>query len=902
MGIEAKCRRRIAPSPASGSTGDPMTREGKRHGVRLALLMGLEAAALLLMGAPVAAVGLTITSGDGVGLALRADGSVAGMQLGSRQLSMVGGGGFSFRNVGGMPNLLPNAGFESDRDGDGVPDGWTVRNSPVPTISTTVARSGLRSVRLHRDTLGDTGLLRIDLPVKRLTEYTISAWMRSDAIQPTAPPGLTNTAKSPVRVLVQQWAGDAVLTNGYLYGYTDTAGWNRQSLGVRTLIDTTTLRLSIKLMAGRGTAWYDDLRVAELFRPASVPIRGTVTRAADGSLTQHAALPGQQLTLDARYKASSDRITIDGTIRSTSRADVPLELSYTLPFGAVGWRWADYARRSKAIVTGRSYAYDTRWHIQSMSRYPWSTLGDARSSLSIGIPMSMPRIARVRYDPKGLTISFDIGMSRHATNLGNAATFRFVLFTSDPAWGFRAATAKYYALYPDDFVRRTDPAREGGWTQRKYLGRWANRMADFGLGMDMLGLDTDAYLLEADNAEGIYPTAYNHQWGYKFDLATNGAIPTYQEAIRLLHARANGPRDTEEERRTADKAKAAIVSAARDYNGRLVYELYIERFLQYYENLDPIVAARIDAARAGHDFQVLSAIAQAAAVDGTLDAIHFDSTSGMRRWGAQDDYSRRHWAAALEPLTFSYDSGLVADRISFTDYGQIVREADYLHGRGMILTANFNGSEARAGAWFGANKIDYFGIEQGLTEKTGANDRYVTQDGFAMYKRTLAHDRPVTTFDTLIGQGLLSTAEVERRLRVNLFYGIYPGFGGSALTEKVHRLYLHYVPIFRAIDAAGWEPVTSARATDPRVWLERYGSLASGPLYVAVRNETNVARRYTVHVDLLGAGGPVSGLVGRELVRDSPVAIAVGSEGQTATFRGTIGARGTHVVRLTRAP
>lgn len=878
------------------------------------MLVGVAIVALLVPVTNVSAGGLTIASGDGVGLTLGADATVGGLRVGTRDLGMVGNGGFSVRNVGGMPQLLPNASFERDTDANGVPDGWArVARSVVPTIDSTVAHSGGRSVRIHLDTLGDSGYLSMDIKAKPNTDYTVSAWMRSDGVRPNAPIALTYGELSPVRVLVQQIVGtNTVRTAGTIFGYTDTADWNRQFLGIHTAPDASKIRVRVQLAHGMGTAWFDDLAVAELFRPGRVPIHGNVSTGGAGELLQHADLPAEQLTFDARYRASADRITVDGTISSTATTDRPLQVQWLLPFDAIGWSWHDNARSSHLIEAGKSYAYDTRWNTQSMSRYPWSTLSDAASSLSIGIPLSMPRIARVRYAPRGLSITFDLGLSPDATGLGNAATFRFVLFTSAPAWGFRASTAKYYALYPGSFVRRTDPAREGGWVQRKYLGVWADQMADFGLGFDMLALgsdqdgadNNDAYLLEPDNAEGIYASGYTHEWGYKYQLPSHESTPSYEEALGLLEAAAAGPTSTEKERRAADKAKGTLASAAVDYNGRLVYERYGDRFLQWYLNLDPLPAAEMDAARAGHEHQLVNAIDNAEAVDGTLDGIHFDSTSGMRRWGAQDDYSRAHWAVALEPLTFSWDSGLVAVRISLTDFGQIEREADFLHGRGMILTANFNGSEARAGAWFGADKIDYFGIEQGLPEKSGEGDIYVTQDGFALYKRTLANQRPVTTLDPLLGAGLLSTAEVERRLKLNLFYGIYAGVGGKAgaLTEEIRQLYLHYVPIFRAIDTAGWQPVTLATANDPAVWLERYGSLADGTLYLAIRNETTVARAYTVRVDLRGAGAPAVALDGLEMVTGAPVAVSVGPKGNRATFTGTLEPQGTHVVRITRTP
>ena len=571
-----------------------------------------------------------VASGDGFRLALTADGRVGNVRIGERRLGVVpGGGGFSVRRVGGMPNLLPNASFEADVDANGIPDGWVALNTPVaPVIDTTVAKAGTRSVRLGRPDLGDTGYLRTEIPVAANTAYTLSGWMQSSDVKPTAPTGISHSDLSPARVMLQAWAGAAVESTDFIYGYTDTAGWNRQFLGIKTSNLTTHVRVTMKLIRGSGTVWYDDLRFNELLQPTATAFRGQTTQSSAQRVLQHAELPAEKLTLDADYRASADRITVDATIRSSNTSDRPLQLAYTLPIDAVGWQFQRHARSSRTIEPGKRYAYDTRWHVQSMSRYPWSTVNDAESSLSIGLPLNSPRIARVDYGPLGLTITFDLGLSPSATRLGNAAKVRFVLFTSDAAWGFRASTAKYHALFPNGFIPRTDPERQGGWTQRKYLGEWADDMADFGLGLDMLALgsdqdgaeNNDAHLLAPDNSEGVYTAGYNHHWGYKYKLPSPDAEPTYEEALEWLQDAANGPTGTELQRAAVARAKGAQVSTARDFNGRYVFERYGDKFLQYYLNLDPLPAAAMDSARAGHQYQVLNAIANAAAVDGTLDA------------------------------------------------------------------------------------------------------------------------------------------------------------------------------------------------------------------------------------------------------------------------------------------
>src|SRR5207248_10272684 len=157
-------------------------------------------------------------------------------------------------------------------------------------------------------------------------------------------------------------------------------------------------------------------------------------------------------------------------------------------------------------------------------------------------------------------------------------------------------------------------------------------------------------------AHGIAATAYGHHWAFFDRVGASTAQPTYEQAIAHVRSEARATTGPTEDASVKTQAEAALASTQRDYNGRLLYERY-GRFLAYYENLEPLPSFPSDWPRAVQAVQVDRSLALARGVHGRLDGLHLDSTSGMRRWGAADDYDRRHWAAAIEPLTFSYDSG-----------------------------------------------------------------------------------------------------------------------------------------------------------------------------------------------------------------------------------------------------
>jgi len=564
------------------------------------------------------------------------------------------------------------------------------------------------------------------------------------------------------------------------------------------------------------------------------------------------------------------------------------------------------ARHARPIEPGRRYDYLTEWTEQQTSRYPFSTVSDRRSAVTMGLPLSSPKLARVEYADGRLNLTFDLGVSPATTGLGGARVpFSLVLYRSPPEWGYRAAIAKYYEMFPGQFRRRTEAAHEGGWVGAFTRARLDEAWRDFGIGLDMIALGTGNDGGDGDrgrdylpwtNERGIYATAYNHHWGYKHLNVDDPTIPSYDTEIGRLEADAAVSPTSPGEERTRDRSVASLNSGARDNNGRYLYAKYQE-YLQHYENLNPLERG-LDWRSVSRIYQMEPALAVAEDAGGGLDALHLDSVSGMRRWGLADDYHRPHWANTLYGLTFSYDSGQVVDRLALGVASQVAYVSKFAHAHDMFLSANFNGSDARPGAWFGAHAIDYVGLERGLPEKASEeNDPFTTVDGFALFKRTLAGQRPVSTIDP--DCDTYSASDVERRLHQTVLYGIYMGCGGGATwTDEQRVVFAKYTPLLREINRAGWEPVTAARASDPALLLERYGVLADDDaVWIDVHNPSDAARHYAVDVEEGVLGGLGTGeLVAEDRMTGQPVTLVQGGTG--VSFVGRLEPFTTALVRL----
>ena len=620
---------------------------------------------------------------DGLQLEVSSTGSVARVIMAGRVLRRVPGrGGFAVRRVGGMPDLVPNGSFERDRNHDGIPDGWSIVGvGATPRVVRSIARAGRRSVRIRNHHLATSRALAVTFPVRPGVSYTVAAWFRARDVLPPAPPAFSPRRESPIRLKVRQLAADGrVLETRDVYGYTNTAPWNRQFGGFRALPATRRVTLLVAMVRGAGTMWADGVYVGRLLDPRQTPVGGAMAQATGGDVRQTARLARLGVAFGATYHADRDHLDVHGAVTATGHRDLPFQLTYTLPIDARGWWWDDYARRSRLIRSGR-YAYLTRWDAYGASRYPYEDMHDNHSEVVIALPIDQPRIARIEYvTGHGLSITFDLGVSPAAR--ARAATFRFSIYDADPAWGFRSATAKYYSVYPNAFARRTVASREGIWFHRDPSAVPTAPRA-YGLGLDVVPLGWSSSqttrtagvkALPADNRQGIYAVAYNHHWVAYRKAPVGPSFPTYGSEVRVLTrtAQARAPA------RSRLEAQAILTSTARDPNGRLLYERYHDK-LSFYENPEVTAAKSADWDAVVMRYQVDRALALAAASGSVLNGIHMDSTSGARRFGAAEDYSHAHWRQARMPLTFSPESGHVVELEVFPSDSICAALAAFLH-------------------------------------------------------------------------------------------------------------------------------------------------------------------------------------------------------------------------------
>ncbi|MBA2254478.1 MAG: hypothetical protein H0W07_05130 [Chloroflexi bacterium] len=828
--------------------------------------------------------GPRITSGDGFQMALSTSGAIVGLKDGTDCLDRLArSGGFSMRMIGqsaNNPNLVRNPDFSS---GSSIPTDWS-RSGTGPVIDTSVGYNGTRSVRITRTTTGDSGYLYQTITVEPSTNYVLGGYFKagrsgdgSTFVVPTAAATtnpIVSRNVSPLMLLgqVKDSAG-RLLRSPTAWGYTNLADWNYQSVGFRTPSTARSVTISIRMVDGKGVGWWDGIGLRKLWAASGTSlIDSQVVQQDANTLTQTAEFSGQPLLLQATYTGGEKSLRIDGKVKLKPgvTGDKAFQVAFALPLDAVGWYWGDHARASRQIAANTRYDYEN-YQTTPTSRYPWATVYSSGNGVSIGAPLSVPRGYTMRYDSReGLIIKFDLALSS-ATDKLNAAqgggdgvsTFSIQLFTSPPAWGFRASTQKYYDVNPNDFRRFPDPDAEleGALFFRPDLNALdPNGLADgdqsraFGLGVNIVGLGYNgtwgATNLRWDDLRNYPTAAYIHMWGdfrQKCPGVQACGTLTYQQMIAALQDdAANHP-----SQRVQDESAAALESAIRDINQRIRYDA---RYSEYriFMGPDPD-APGFDWVDVINKWMRDGAMQAAADANGTLDGIYSDSTSGFRQWGAVSDYDRDHWAIADSPLMFDYDSGRVAQRGHFNNWEQLKRLRAWASDRGMFVSFNFNADEVTEGGYLGADASDHFLIEKGLPDRTFP-EWGTTVDSFALLKRTLANKRPLSNTDQLGCKVGYPITDIRFRVQQSLFYGIYYGpcrWEQTSWWTSGHRaLFNLYKVYFKRLGKAGWEVVTNARSSTGYIRLERFGNLKDDDLNITLRNESSSTRSGTIEVTL----------------------------------------------------
>jgi len=661
----------------------------------------------------------------------------------------------------------------------------------------------------------------------------------------------------PPIIHIRQWdaRGEWACTQLNMELLCGSYDWKEETIAIPAVEGATSMSFMVHHPAGMGQFWISGLSLEEVIPQPVVAVPG-LWRRERGKLTFQGTIPMTDVDLVAAVEEGEERIHITTTLAAPTKRlrekPVAMVLGFRLPLQATGWRWGDYLHRDRVIEAGTDYSDYVligREQFREISRFPIAPVAGPEHGIALMAPMTPPLLTRARYDAGGYPcMEWDLGMAPRSKGEVEACGFSFDIADYQPRWGFRAALARYYELYPQLFA---SAAKQGGW----WIGpsQQVKDLTDFGMQYDE---DHFAHpdRAKADDQFGIYTCSYSEPWMWRITVSEERKLSLAKPVATYLpqiEKDAELPPDVMDShdywpapRRDSVRAflNSAIFGPDGDYSINSVRTYGGGTFIEMNTSCLPRLRSdrwgEMNRGLLSYKYETQADIARCAAGGAKLDGVYFDSVGNWPDISAEDHRSE-HFQYTSFPLTFSYATGtpVISGLSAMAEYMQFIK------AKGSITMAN--------------SDPDYISFAAPYLDMIGAGENFgepFVDDEALSHDRSVAYHKSVSFGNS----GMLRAApeEAEKRFRLLLFYQVYPGIfaGDPAALERVRPLYRKYIPLMREMGAAGWEPIPWATPDDAAILVERYGPAAEGTTYFALRNPTDTAVACALGVEPAGFG------------------------------------------------
>ncbi|MCE5241532.1 discoidin domain-containing protein [bacterium] len=568
---------------------------------------------------------------------------------------------------------------------------------------------------------------------------------------------------------------------------------------------------------------------------------GGAVATAEGGLRQAGTNAALKLDFAATYRARPGAVEVQGFVHDLSGQDRAITVRFALPVQAAGGVWWQDLLNQEPIAGG-SYANLHHTGVGATgntSAFPWGAISAAPGELCLGVPMDRFVVHRLAYDGAAqcFTLDFDFGLSPLTKAFPSRADFSLVIYTPDARTvagarqGFRAATAAYYALFPEAFARRSE--KEGLWMPFTDIAR-VQDPEDFNF-----AFQEGASNIPWDEAHGIYSFRYiSPHWAMLW-------MPERQEKPTPEFVQQKLAEDLKSDNPATRKAAQIIMNCAgRNAQGGLQYTVgqahwaphktgYLGWYAMCPANADPDLGQLGKGPTTGTETMasVDRDLATYNKPGSFLDGFYFDGVDER----PLDNYAAEQFAFASAPLTFSPDTKRPILCGAFSSYKFLQRVADKMHASGRLVMANGIPSQFP----FSLQYLDLGGSEQEPSiESPPVRLSYLTYARALMYHKPLVllykprleerFDRDLTPYLVDYMHACLPYAAEPSLFMI--FSNTDPSFYYNFWERpdwynKYRSLFIAYAPLVKRLALAGWEPVTGAAASDPSIVVERFGKL-----------------------------------------------------------------------------
>ena len=629
------------------------------------------------------------------------------------------------------------------------------------------------------------------------------------------------------------------------------------TLAVRRDGEIAALRADGCAFSGNGGWFVTDFAAENV----PIPLVGAVSESPDGLLLTGAS---SKLKLAYRIEMLGQKLYIDcrAHLEDQSGQDRALMLELRLPLSSEQpWTWHSGGYERSVMRPGRRYetlsSGLTPGGQRNASVYPFVALSRGDAGLCVAVPLwDEPRLFRlVAHKPfvgdPTLGCEFELGLSAATKRFPSRASYRLVIYTTQPSWAFRRAVGRYYELFPEQFASAAK--RHGNWAVLRMTQQYTPNLADFAIAADetvMGSPPADVYASVANQLLGIPTCPYLRPGTYSQEFNGHPSDPdAYEKRMALLADQERMPKhgyvfpNPYWGSPLSVLAQATRHSVLHDLDGRAVWRWPAPRrpgryFMRCQQNCSYDLPSPNWAQVITRQYTLADDWARGAGA--RLGGVYFDNVCAASINAF--DFRRDHWQLARFPLVVYADPPQPAHAKVLQLCEFFAKFSREVHRRGGILIGNFVRADAFAiGQYF--DFIGHEGYQATVIERL----------------RILAGPKPAS---------YLPTAPATRQMFENcLSYGVAPGFG-RASDRPLHR---EFMPLIVSLSEAGWQPVPGARYSIEGAVVERFGRFDSGNLSFTVRHPSQDGPDGVLRVDSEGAGIPDRDVIVMDMRREQRI-------------------------------
>jgi len=585
----------------------------------------------------------------------------------------------------------------------------------------------------------------------------------------------------------------------------------------------------------------------------------------------------QNQTFDIWLRGGLPYIKIDGTVTGNG-TDHTFLIDFRIPVDATGWTWGNRVNQPQTIVSGSSNWYFAnigfhwQWHPQ-LSVNPYGTVTKTTSptmGLSLTPLFYPPAAYAIEYNSQtGFFIEFELGTTSKTTKHPNTADFHCVFYKHNPAWGNRSAVQRYQSFFPQWFRRSVTG---GNWYVDCNHANYPTTPEDFRLKFDECVGWSDA----TTEAHGMLTCRYIEPWCWHIWSASDvNGLWAETADIDANWTMAQPPCHCPGNRGMPNAvcAQAEFNSMGQNPDGTWIGPdnptLWADggSSWRWNDNPDPEIGNweqfTPGTTRAGNaEFQesYYNWDIPPSAPENHYEGVYWDSIGGWwAGWDVVHNFNPNHWPTydyspgiywgSIGSNNVNYGDGLVCMWAPFSNVEWLKYGYEQMRREGRIVMAN---SALCYENFMAAPFLDMWGSEDNV-----ASDPPTTLS----MMRALAGKKPLSFIYSRSGYNLATATELKQLLP----YAIYSGAGVPDMSvtatkneyDSLRATYQQYMPIFDALDGAGWHPITAAVRSDSTMTLERCGPNASAEIFYVLQAPSAGTGTVTVYsADLGWASNP----------------------------------------------